>query len=166
MKVEIDLQDILGDEYGDVESLSESIQRQVKESIEKKIAEGIVSRVNQQVTEVIQSKIEEYVESQLPSLFDELIDKEYTVRDKWGSNARQTTMRKELLSTLLSQMEYKKANYDSDKNYFTRNVDEATREYIQNFKNEFDKKVNEEILREAFDYAVHKLNKVFLQTEK
>lgn len=166
MKVEIDLQDILGDEYGDMESLSDSIQRQVKEAIENRIAKGIMQRVNDEVDKIIQLKIGEYVETQLPSLFAEIIDAKYTVRDKWGSNARETSMRQELLSTLLSQMEYKKTNYDSEKNYFTRNVDAVLSDCMKNFKDKFDTKVNDEVVKEAFDYAVHKLNKVFLQADK
>ena len=60
MKIEIDLKDILGDEYGDVESLSESIERQVVDKLSKTVSDGILKKVDESVSALLNKKVEEF----------------------------------------------------------------------------------------------------------
>ena len=161
MKIEIDLQDILGDEYGDVESLAESIQRQVIDNLTNRVSEGILKKVDNSISELLNKKVEEFAKEQLPSLFDNVIDKEYSIVDRWGSHEETTTMRKKLVTVLTDQMVYKSARYDSEKNYFTKNVDEIMSEKMSVFKKDFNTKVDEAFSTEALAYASAKMIEKF-----
>ena len=157
MKIEIDLKDILGDEYGDIESLSESIERQVVTHIKDNLAKGIQSKIDDEVTAIITTKVKEAADNLIPSLTEELVDQEYTPVTKYGDRAKPTTMRKQLLTTLKDQMVYKKTQYDSDKSYFTQNIDILVEQQMGEFRKLFDSKVNEVFTKEAFDYAIIKM---------
>jgi 5'-deoxynucleotidase YfbR-like HD superfamily hydrolase len=159
MKIEIDLKDILGDEYGNTESIAESIYRQVVENIQETLAGGIAKKINEEVSAVIAEKVKEAADKEIPSLMAELVDQEYRIVERYGSTGRTTTMRKELLSTLTEQMQYKKSAYDSDKNYFTRNIDNIVCEQMQEFKKQFNSIVNETFTKEAFKYAMIEMQK-------
>ena len=52
MKVEIDLNDILGDEYG-AETLQESVRRQVIDNLTLVIKEGVEKKIEAEVARVI-----------------------------------------------------------------------------------------------------------------
>jgi hypothetical protein len=161
MKIEIDLKEILEDEFGDLESLGQSIERQVVESLTESISKGILKKVDESLSVLIDKKIEEFANDQLPNLFENVIDSEYTIVDRWGDTKETTTMRKKLISVLTDQMVYKSARYESDKNYFTKNVDEIMKEKMQEFKALFDKEVNSVFKKEAFEYALIKMRQTF-----
>ena len=157
MKIEIDLQDILGSEFGDMESLSESIHRQVVDNLTDRISKGVLKKVDESIGNLIDKKVEEFAEKQLPDLFKSVIDAEYDIVDSWGSIKETTTMRKKLINTLTSQMVYKKCNYESDKNYFTKNVDAVLAVQTAEFQKNFDNKITEVFTKEAFEYAIIKM---------
>ena len=159
MKIEIDLKDILGDEYGDIESLSESIERQVVEHIKNSLSKGIQSKIDDEVTEIIVTKVKEAADKQVPILSAELVDMEYTPVTRYGERGSTTTMRKQLLETLTGQMVYKKTNYDSDKTTFTETVDALVEQQMGEFQKLFDSKVDEVFTKEAFDYAIIKMTR-------
>jgi len=157
MKIEIDLKDILGDEYGDMESLAQSIERQLTDTIEANLSKGIQKKIDSEVVEIISTKVKEAADKFIPTLMDELVDKEYQPVDRYGDRSSPTTMRKQLLKTLTGEMVYKKCNYDSDKNFFTRNIDSIVGEQMKEFKKDFDNKVDEVFTKEAFEYAFIKM---------
>lgn len=161
MTIEIDLKDILGDEFGDMESLAQSIERQLVDTIKQNLAKGIQSKIDSEVVDIISTKVKEAAEAEIPKLLEELVDMEYRPIGRYGDRSEPTTMRKELLSTLTSQMVYKKANYESDKNFFTKNIDSIVSEQMKEFKLSFDNKVNEVFTKEAFEYAIIKMKQTF-----
>lgn len=165
MKIEIDLKDILGDEYGDMESLAESIERQVVSHIKEDMAKGIKSKIDDEVIEIISSKVKEAADKLIPSLTGELVDQEYTPVDRYGDRSEPTTMRKQLLKTLKDQMVYKKSDYDRDKTYFTKNIDALVEQQMKEFKKSFDSMVNEVFTKEAFEYALIKMKQKFKMGE-
>ncbi|MDA3956883.1 MAG: hypothetical protein PF479_09150 [Oceanispirochaeta sp.] len=165
MKIEIDLQDILGDEYGDMESLANSIERQLVDSIQANLSKGIQNKVDSVVAEIIASKVAETAEKVLPALVEELVDKEYQPVGRYGDKDVPTTMRKELLKVLTSQMIYKSGSYSSDKNFFTNSIDDIISAKMKEFKTLFDSKVDEVFTKEAFDYALVKMNQKFKMGE-
>ena len=159
MEIKIDLHDVLRDEYGSMENLAESIQRQIVEKLTISLAKGIQDKVNEEIAKLIDDQIKRIVECQMPSLFTELIDKEYETVGSYGSRGKTTTMRNQLIECLTKNMTYNAARYDSDKNYFTKNVDEIMSVKMAEFKNQFDTHVNETFTKEAFQYAIEKIGK-------
>lgn len=158
MKIEIDLKEILEDEFGDMESLGESVQRQIVDNLTNTISKGILKKVDDSMSVLIANKVEEFANEQLPDLFSEVIDSEYHIVDRWGERTeKSTTMRKQLVKVLTEQMVYKKTSYNSDKNYFTANVDAVMADKMKEFKELFDTHVNEAFTKEALEYALIKM---------
>ena len=157
MKIEIDLQEVLQDEYGSMENLAESIKRQIVEKLTTSLSKGIQDKVDEEIAKLIDNQIKKIVECQMPSLFTELIDKEYETVGSYGSRGEKTTMRNQLIKSLTDNMVYKSATYDSDKNYFTKNVDSIMKEKMTEFQSQFHTHVNETFTKEAFEYAIKKV---------
>src|SRR3990167_4475359 len=124
MKIEIDLNDILGDEEK-VETIQESIHRQVIENLTKVIKDGIKSKIDNAVSKVIDEQIKEAIKEQMPTLVNGLMNCEYVQVDRWGSSTGiKTTFREQLVKAVNENMVYNKdAQYNSDKNMFTKSVD-------------------------------------------
>ena len=158
MKIEIDLKDVLTEEFGDNASLAEIIKEQIIKGLTATLNEGIKNKINEEIGKLIDSEIKSVVSSQMPSLLNELIDKEYTVVTSWGERKETTTLRNNLLKTLTEQMVYRQERYESDKNYFTKSIDAIFSAKMDEFKKSFDTKVNEVFCKEAMDYAVSKLS--------
>ena len=152
MKIEIDLDEVLGDENG-VETLNESIRRQVIESITAKVKEGIKNRIDHAVGETIQQELNSYLKEALPVLFAQIMDAEYTPVSQYGRRGEPTTLRATLLETITESMVYKRANYDSDKNAFTKAVDSVMGEQLKAFQVEFNKTVDATFTAAAFEHA-------------
>lgn len=153
MKIEIDLNDILGDENG-VESIEESVKRQVIEKLSSQVKLGVGKKIDEEISRLINTTIRQNMEALTPKLIDDLMNAEYTPVDKWGDHLRDrtTTFRKELVKTIHDQMVYKKESYDRE-NAFTKAVDGVVSENVKLFKTGFDKLVNEAFTRECFEYA-------------
>ncbi|MBX9686373.1 MAG: hypothetical protein K2X27_06695 [Candidatus Obscuribacterales bacterium] len=159
MKIEIDLQEILRDEYGDKESLAESIHRQITETLTANLKKGIEERINSEIATLINEQIKAVVANQMPSLAEDLMNAEYLEVDKWGDQGREkTTVRKELVKEIHKQMTYKPDQYSSNRNTFTKAVDAAVEEHVKGFKKAYDQAMVELFQKEAFEYAVNKMS--------
>jgi hypothetical protein len=157
MKIEIDLNDILGDEYGS-ETLQDSIRRQVVESLTTTITKGIGKQIDSEVSKVIDEQLALVLAEKMPDIICDLLSAEYQPVDKWGSKSGPvTTLRTALIESITSQMVYKKSNYESDKNVFTKAVDSIISEQMKIISEDYKKTVNETIGKEAFALAINTL---------
>jgi hypothetical protein len=158
MKLEIDLTEILHDDYGDpAESMAESIRRQVVAAVAKAASDGIQRRIDAAVDQAISRALTKAVDEQLPSLIADLMDAEYRPVDPFGRRGDATTLRNALLKTMQEQMVYKRSSYDSDKNAFTRAVDGAVSAKLDEFRKEYHRVVDGPFVAEAMAYATEKL---------
>lgn len=66
-------------------------------------------------------------------------------------------MRKQLAQVINEQMVYKRSSYDSDKNAFTRVVDDAVKEMVDKFKKDYSRTVDEMFTQECLTFAQEKL---------
>jgi hypothetical protein len=156
MKIEIDLNDILGDEEG-VETLADSVRRQVIDKLTKTIKDGIQNQLDREVSRVIREGMEEAVKTQMPALIDDLMNATYKPVDTWGSRSEPTTFRAELIKAIHAQMTYKKEEYESRRNAFTTAVDSVIATKVAQFKAGFDSTVDAKFVAEAMAYATEKL---------
>lgn len=160
MKIEIDLKDILQDEFGSMESLGESIQRQVVSALKSKLQEGIKKQIDREVSQVIREQLELTIKTQMPAIINDLLHTEYVKVDRYGSCSNTpTTFRKELVSSITGELKYQKKTYKSDQNVFTNAVNAVVEEKVNEFKREYNRLVDELFCKECFDYAVSKLKK-------
>lgn len=157
MKVEIDLNDIMGDEYG-AETLQESIRRQVVESLTKTIKEGVGRQIEIQVARILNEEITTAVKARMGEIVADLLDAEYVTCDRYGDRSKSpTTFRKELVRAIHEHMKYEKRQWDNEKNAFTKAVDDVIAQHIKTFKDDFTKHVDAEFTREAMNFATKKL---------
>jgi len=156
MKFEIDLNDILSDEYG-AETIQESIKRQVIENLTKTVEKGLQKKINEEVSKIIQDGMADELKKIMPKLIDDLINSEFQPIDKWGTKSSVTTFRKELINSIHEQMTYKKENYSDRENVFTKAVNQVVSEEMKVIQANYKKQVDEVISKEAFNTAIKTL---------
>lgn len=157
MKIEIDLNDILGDENG-VETLQESVWRQCIETLTRDIQSGVTKRINDETTRILNDELQKAVVERMPTIVEDVMTTEYTPVDRYGSRERRsTTFRAEIIAAIADQMIYKPARYDSDKTVFTKAVDAAVAEKLAQFKADYNKAVDAQFTAAALEYAAQKL---------
>ena len=153
MKIEIDLNDFLGDEYG-AETLNESIKRQVIDNLTKTVEKGIQKQINEKVSSVIEDTLCLALAEKMPILIYDLMNATYQPVDIYGSRKPETTFRNELIKSIMEQMTYKK-QYSGDKdNFFTKAVDQVIAEQMKIISENYKKTVDEFIGKKAFDLAI------------
>lgn len=156
MKMEIDLNDVFEDDYGS-ETIQESVKRQVIDKVANVVIEGVGKLINSEVSKVLDDEIKKAVQIQMPKIVDDLMNKEYTPVSTYGHSDQPTTFKSELVKSVQEQAVYKKTNYNSDKNAFTKAVDDIVNENISEFKTDFRKLVDANYKEEALEYAVNLL---------
>ncbi len=153
MKIEIDLNDILEHEGG-VESLKESVYRQITDHLSRSIKDQVKDRID----EVLATSIKKAINEKIPAFMADLLDSEYTIVNQYGqSNGKSTTLRAELVNVLKEQLQYKSARYNSDRNHFTDAVDSVVKQQMILFQNSFNSVVTEQFTKDAMEFAVSKL---------
>lgn len=158
MKIEIDLNQILGDEYGQAETLAESVRRQVVDQITGIIQKGVTHKVNDEVAKQISEQVSTEISKRMPELLDDILNVEYTPVDRYGSRTKgSTTFRNELIKTIHEQMVYKKTSYASDRNAFTVAVDSIIEEQMRVIAKEYKTQVDEALGKKAFELAIDTL---------
>lgn len=162
MKIEIDLNDILTDEYGPEEDLATSIKRQIIENLTQKLSKGLSVQIENHINDEISEQVSSIVSQKAPELVNDLMDFKFTPIDAYGRKGEETTFRSTVLSELQKQMVYnKKSNYSSDNNAFTQAVDNVVATTLRDFQKDFNKKVDECFMKEAFEHAYNKLLEKF-----
>jgi hypothetical protein len=156
MKIEIDLNDILRDEHGDGESLAESIRRQVVETLVRDCKTALKKRIDEETAAAINAALRTAVVEQMPALVADLMNAEYQPVNRYGSRSQVTTFRAELIKSIHEQMVYKR---DSDKNAFTKAVDQTVGENMAAFKAEFGKQVTGAFIAQAMAHATAEMKK-------
>lgn len=155
MKIEIDLKDILFDEEYGPETMQESIKRQVVENIQKTMAKGIQSKIDIEVAKAIDEQIKKALDEIRPSLITEILDAKYKPVDRYGNReSKETTFREQLIKVVLEEMKYEKKHYSSDRNPFTRAVDEVLESQVGHFQKQFKTIIDEHYIKQTKEYAV------------
>jgi len=158
MKIEIDLDEILGGEF-ETETLSESIRRQVIEKLSSDIKNNIGKKIDNEIASFINDTIREHITKFMPDTISTLFDTEYITVDRYGDRGKEpTTFRKELVKAIHENMQYSPARYSSDENIFTKAVKSIVESNVSKFKADFGDMVNAEFTKECFDYAVKKIS--------
>lgn len=163
MKLQIDLNDILGDEFG-AETLAESVQRQVIEQTKKEIGSGIKKQIDAELAKFINELIKTEVQKLMPGFIAELMDAEYERRSRYGERDGVTTFRKEMIKTINEEMIYKpeKDRYHKDhENAFTRAIGSVVEAHTQKFQAEFNKVVDSEFTKTTVNFVTEELRKKF-----
>jgi hypothetical protein len=159
MKIEIDLNDILGDEYG-AETLQESVRRQVVANLTEAIKTGIQHRINQQTDAILNETLRDALKDKMPALLDDVMNAEYQPIDQYGRKTEKTSFRAQLIAAVAKECTYNpQVRYESDANAFTKSVRAIIADQMAAFKKEFDAQITDQFKRDAVSYAVAELSK-------
>lgn len=159
MKIEIDLNEILQDEYGPTENLAESIRRQIVDSISNEVKKGVQARITEETQRVINEELQVQLRDKMPNIVDDILTAPYTIIGTYGQKGETTNFRDELIKAIHTQMKYAKTQYSSDTNAFTKAVDTVVAENMKKFQTEFNALVKDTFTRDAFNYATTEMRK-------
>lgn len=175
IQIEIDLDDILYDvsEYNEtvpIETTLQSVKRQLKSGIIQEIksqylADFKKTLFNEALSEIKCQCLQE-AQTKIPELLEQAITAKYETKDRWGGKGQETSFMQEFVKEIQNQMVYKTCSFDSDKNTYTKLVDNTVNELTKQWKADFDKHVKQEVLKEAYDYAIEKIARAFNVAKK
>ena len=164
MKIEIDLNEILTDEFGPSENLAESIRRQVVESVKADINKKVKAQIENELSVHLQNSIKNEIDTLMPKLVPEILDAKYVIRDKYGSKGPETTFRDEMIKEIHNQLIYKPENdsyYRDRENTFTKAIRSIVGAETEKFKKEFDSIVTKEFTAATTKLVTDELRKKF-----
>jgi hypothetical protein len=162
MKIEIDLNDIMHHEDYGSESVQESIRRQVVENITNSFKDGFLKKIDRECAQVIESEIKQVVKDKMQDVVMRALDGEFVAVDKWGDRKSEpTTLRKQIIASIHSEMKFKKDSYQRAENVFTECVLSIVNSMVKDLKESFDMTVKEEIFKEAANHALKRFKESF-----
>jgi hypothetical protein len=155
MKLEIDLSSIFSG--GDEDESGRSVDELIKEAVIERVIGDVRNRMpklldeklNAALSAEVNTAVKSFIEKTLPNLMDH----EFTETSSWGEKKGVYTVRNRILKSVEEQVFYKQTSYNSDKNAFTRCVDDIVEAKMSTFKKEVNKAVDEKFTREAMAYA-------------
>lgn len=161
MKIEINLNDVLGDEYGSKETISESIRRQIVENLSKGIRDRINLQIKEETNRILNEEMQVALKEKMPALLDDVMNAPYTVVDRYGAKGETTTFRDQLVKAVSTECTFKpvKNGFASDENAFTRGVKAIIETQMAAFKKEWDEKITAQFRQDCITYAVSELSK-------
>lgn len=154
MKIEIDLSDVLRDEYGEPgETVKQSISRQVVEKIAEDARTATKNAVDDAISRSIIDVINTTLNDRLPILFENLLDYEYTPVGRYGEESGPTTIRKELHAKLTEIARFESRQWSSDESAFTRSVKAAVDAKMGEFRKEWVRTVDNKFMADVMQHA-------------
>lgn len=160
MKIEIDLNDILGDENG-AETLQESVRRQVIANLTDKIQRGIGRQLDEQVSTIMSQELTKAVQVRMDDIVNDIMNAEYTPVERYGSKGLPTTFRKELVKAITAEATYspKDSYSSSNENAFTRAIKAVVKAQADAFEKDFKAQIDDNFRKAALSFAVTELTK-------
>lgn len=143
-QISIDLDDIFrGDHENPGETFEDAIRRQVIDNITNIVKRQAIDSIAHKVTEAVDKTIAEAVASVMPKMIEEVLTSEYTPVERYGSTKPPTTLRNEIVKTIVEEFKYVKPdNYGHrNKNRFTQMIDDFVGSKCDEFKREFNELV-------------------------
>ncbi len=165
MKIEVDLNDILSEEFGPPETLAESIKRQIVQELKNEIQSNIKNTLSDQISKLLDETAKVEVAKVMPGFIAGLLDYEYTPTDRYGSRSKATTFRAEVLKKITEEMEYKpeKDSYyrEARENAFTKAVRSIIEAQTKLFQESFNQTVTKEFTATTVKLVTDELRKKF-----
>lgn len=159
MKLEIDLSTIFATGPEDEPGLSvqelirDAVITQVTSDVRGKVKDILDQKLNEVLGSAVNVAVQEFLDKQLPILMDH----EFTETTTWGEKKGTYTVRNRILKALDDQASYKKESYSSDRNSFTKCLDNIVENKMTDFKKQINTQVDEKFTKEAMAYAEQRL---------
>lgn len=160
MEIKIDLKELLIEEYDDERTLAEKLKDEIVSYSSSEIIREVKKEVLTLVKEEVLKAKEDIVTEASDKIVEELllaIDSEYEIINQWGDVQGKSTLRKRFVEMVKHQLEYTPRSFSSDRNYFTRSIDELIETEVRKFKKEYNSLVDDKFIEEAMEHATRKL---------
>ena len=131
--------------------LNDWMVNDLDEYAKKQIDAVINNRITEQVEALIKEKMDSIIEHHL--------DKEFYTVGPYGKKQGPFTLRNKIGDSIKEQCEYKPKNWSNEENAFTRIIKDTADKKLITFKNEFNEIVENQFIKDAFDYATNQLKK-------
>lgn len=159
MKIEIDLDDIIGDEFGNAQGLADAVRKQVLDALSTRVTSDVKKLIDETINKTIQDGVNAGIKERLPEMIKIIFEEPYTIIDRYGSRGQTTTVRQELVKAFTGEMNFQKNSNDYDNNAFTKAIIKLVEDKVSEFKKDFNKQVDAKFTTEALQYAEDKLKK-------
>jgi hypothetical protein len=159
MKIEIDLSEILTSEYGEAESLAESVHRQIADTLMERIQKGVLQKVDDEIAKRLDKAIGEAVTARMPDIINDVMNTSYIPVGAYGDRKKETNFRNELIKAISEQMVYKKTSYPNDRNAFTKAVDSVLEDKMQEMQKILKDEITTDFAKKALQESVKVLKK-------
>ena len=151
LKIEIDIATVVGD--------PEHLRQNIADILATRLSAGMQKEISARIFEALNTEITKAIGKHMPKLIASVLDDEFQPVDRYGDRSEKTTFRKELIKKINSEMQYKNARYDSDKNIFTRAVDGFMEEHPKTFREEFKKAIDAQYTNAVMVQAAEQLKR-------
>ena len=149
MQITINTADILGDESS------------IRDEVIEQIADALKIEIRRSADKIIKEELEKAlvvtIKERVASIVDMHLDTEYTETDEYGRCGKSSTVRNRIAEGLSRQCTFKKANYSSDQNAFTRAVMDTVEQEMKKFRAEYTSLVNKMLIQQCMEEAAAKL---------
>ena len=149
MQIIINTAEMLGDEA--------TIRDEVIEQVSNSLIASFRNQVANAVSEILDKHVGETAKKVLEEITIAHLDTVVTPTNEYGKQLEPYTLRNKLADIVASQCVYKKANYDSDKNAFSRAADAVIEAEMKKFKGEFNSLINRTLIQNCMEEAQAKL---------
>lgn len=150
MKIEIDLKDVLQDEYGDTENIANSIIRQVSNELIRNYGKEVRKSIDEQISSLVKEQIKLSIEKAI----NDGLSLEYEVFDNYGSSKGKTTLIEQIRSAVRNASTYKNGAYSSGRNPFTETVNKIVSDLAKESQSEVIKTIDVHFKKKVLDDAV------------
>lgn len=100
----------------------------IAESAAAKIVKSVDDKLKNDITERITEKIGELVDAKIPELFEQALDAELVVTDRWGNETKQGTLRELIVNEIQGNLRVKKPDgFDYERSA----LDEVVKKHIR-----------------------------------
>ena len=149
MQIIINTAEMLGDEATIRDEVIEQVSSALIKSFRGQVANAVSDILDKHVTETAKHVLEEITTAHLDTVI--------TPTNIYGKQEEPYTLRNKLADIIAAQCVYKRANYDSDKNTFSKAVDAVVEAEMKKFRGEFNSLINRTLIQGCMEEAQAKL---------
>lgn len=160
MKIEIDLGKIYTNESP--QQIKDAIEDAVAYRLAEDMGDSLTTKIEKHLKEKIEEATKKAAKTNVEKLFNEMIDTEFTPKDRYGKESSPTTLRKTIMDIVASQANFNaKSTWNSDKTVFQKCVEDAYIKEVKDMRNELFKVMNSEFKRQCISEAAKALQANF-----
>lgn len=155
MKIDLDLTEVF--ESDDGEQIKVSMADRIIDAVADRCLKGFTEKLNATVEQRLSDEVDKalipVLESKIGAIFDNLLDYEFRPVSNYGRRDKPTTLRNRIIDAIEENTGYKKTTWESEKNVFTKKVDEVISREMGGFRDIITKELTSEFKKACISEA-------------